>query len=491
MKPLDLGPLDVLAALRLESGARWGEVATPEQWEDARAVFGDGPRRHWLGRSRGYSKTTDVAGFTIAAMVTDEAPPGAQAIAAAGDHDQARLLSRAMSGFARRTPELRGVIKVQANRVYGPGVTLEIVASDASTTYGIIPWWLVVDELCQWPWTAAAEEFFSDALMPSLVKTPGSRCLIMTTAGRPGSWQHRVYKHALSEPDLWRVSDIPGAPPWLPQSEIEAERRRLPDAAFARWFENRWVESADALASAADIEAAVTHDGPLDAEPGLSYVVGVDLGTRHDPSVAVIAHRLDPANPIVIVDRVQVWQGSRKEPVDLTAVEAWLRGAAKTYNGAKVRIESWQGSGMAQRLPYAEEIFPTQTDGSKRTTALMLALRDRRLRIPKDQDLVDELLSVVVIETAPNVYRVDHRAGGHNDRAIALSLAAEPLLRAFDGTASSHLPTGRLILDLPSEGAGAASGWGSFATSSSVRSAGVHLQDEAHWTPAPDSREAS
>jgi hypothetical protein len=52
--------------------------------------------------------------------------------------------------------------------------------------------------------------------------------------------------------------------------------------------------------------------------------------------------------------------------------------------------------------------------------------------------LIDELAGVVLRETAPGVYRLDHAAGKHDDRAVALALAAQALIAEGDpGPATS------------------------------------------------------
>jgi hypothetical protein len=62
--------LDVLAG----HIGRWWDTATPTEHEDARALLSlDGPRRHWLGRAKGYSKTRDVAGISIIFLLTQMA----------------------------------------------------------------------------------------------------------------------------------------------------------------------------------------------------------------------------------------------------------------------------------------------------------------------------------------------------------------------------------------------------------------------------------
>ena len=51
-------------------------------------------------------------------------------------------------------------------------------------------------------------------------------------------------------------------------------------------------------------------------------------------------------------------------------------------------------------------------------------IRSHRLALPRDDDLIDELMNVRLRETSPGVYRMDHDPGRHDDRAIALALAA-------------------------------------------------------------------
>ncbi len=105
--------LDILSGLVLEDGRRWGEVAEPFQWADARAVLDPENETpyHFLTRSRGGSKTADLAGVAIAAMLT-QLPAGARLYGLAADRDQGRLLVDSIPGYAARTPELRNALSV-------------------------------------------------------------------------------------------------------------------------------------------------------------------------------------------------------------------------------------------------------------------------------------------------------------------------------------------------------------------------------------------
>jgi hypothetical protein len=59
---------------------------------------------------------------------------------------------------------------------------------------------------------------------------------------------------------------------------------------------------------------------------------------------------------------------------------------------------------------------------------LHLLLRERKLALPDDPDLIDELMHVRLRQTGPGQVRLDHDSDRHDDRAVCLALAAEELL---------------------------------------------------------------
>jgi hypothetical protein len=65
---------------------------------------------------------------------------------------------------------------------------------------------------------------------------------------------------------------------------------------------------------------------------------------------------------------------------------------------------------------------------------LHLLLRDHRLALPDDRELLDELLTVRLRESSPGVYRLDHDSGNHDDRAVSLGLAALALTERGEGS---------------------------------------------------------
>jgi hypothetical protein len=434
--------VDLLAALVIDSdGHRWGEVATEVQWSDACAVLDcDSPvRRHWIGRSRGYSKTTDLAAFTLVAMLC-QLGDAARAYACAGDRDQARLLVDALGGLVARTPELAGALRVEVYQavVERTGVILEALAADGPTAWGLRPSWVVADEVCQWKDTPNARQFWH-AVTSALPKVPESRFAIITTSGDPASWSRRIYDAAVTEPELWRVSEVLGPPPWMPSRMVEAERRRLPASVFARLFENRWTASEDRLTDPDDLASCVVLEGALAPRVGVAYVVAVDLGLKRDRTAALVAH----AEPVtrdggvsgtkVVLDRIEVWAGHRLRPVRLEMVEDWVEQAARAYHKAPVIFDPWQAVGMAQRLAArgvrTVEFTFTQQSVGRVASSLHLAIRDHMLALPNDAALLDELANVRLRETSPGTMRMDHDPDRHDDRAVALGMAVHWLMQ--------------------------------------------------------------
>jgi hypothetical protein len=403
---------------------------------DADAVLrpGDGPRRHWIGRPRGFAKTSDLGAFTLAALLSGIVTPEHPGYAGAGDRQQASLLLDSLALYARRTPGVAEALEIQTWRavVRSTGATLDVLAADSSGSYGLRPSWCVLDELCAWPDVKSAKTFY-EAIATSWPKVAGSTAVIITTAGSPGHWSHAVYENAEREASIWRVSETHVPAPWIDQAMIEAERRSLTESAFSRLWENRWATGDDALVSAADLEAAAVLDGPLEPEPGCTYVLALDIGLVSDRTVVVVAHaeRAEDGPAYVVVDRLWRWQGTKARPVDLGAVEATLVEAYRAYPGTVI-CDPYQAAQMTQRLktrgvPVRTFDFTTRSVGRLASTMLQL-LRAHRLHLPRDPELLAELAEVRIIENAAGVPRLDHLAGHHDDQVVAIALAAQRLV---------------------------------------------------------------
>jgi phage terminase large subunit-like protein len=423
------------SALVLEDGRRWGEAALPWQVEDARAILGeDGPRQHYLTRPRGASKTTDLAAVCIAALL-EQLPAASRSYAFAVDRDQAALLGDAIAGLVARTDGLGGALQIDTYRVTATrsGARLDVMAADDAGAWGLRPHFVVVDEFAQWPTTHKPQRLWH-AIASAVPKVADCRLIILTTAGDPAHFAHDVLVQAQASP-RWRVHEVRGPCPWIDPGALEEQKAMLPGSEYARLHLNRWVAAEDRLVDPEDLAACVVLDGPLDPRRGVRYVVGVDIGITHDRTGLAVCHadkRTAAERPRVVLDRIFVFGGSRSQPVRLATVEATLLDVCRRYHGARVHLDPWQAVGLAQRLRTqgvrADEFTFSGASVGRLASTLHLLLRDRALALPEDHELLDELANVRLRETSPGVLRIDHDPGRHDDRVIALALAATALV---------------------------------------------------------------
>jgi phage terminase large subunit-like protein len=420
--------LELLHGLVLEDGRRWGEAAERWQREDAAAVLDqDGPRLHFQTRPRGGSKTGDGAGVAVAALLA-QAPRRSRSFAYAADRDQAGLLLDSLAGYVDRTPGLAGALQVDAYRVTAKrsGASLSVEASDDASAWGLRPWLVFVDELAQWKATPGPRRLWS-AVFSALPKVPGSRLVALTSSGDPAHWSYAILEQARGS-GAWRTSEVPGPCPWLDPADLEVQRVTLRESEYARLHLNKWVAAEDALTTVDDLRACVHLAGPQEPQPGRRYVVTLDLGIKHDRTVAAVCHR---EGGTVVLDRMAVWSGSKAEPVKLAEVEGWVAQASRAYGGAAVIFDPWQAVALAQSLRRrgvrAHEFSFTAQSVGRIAASLYRTLREHRLALPDDDALLEELANVRLRETSPGVIRMDHDPDKHDDRAVALALAVHHL----------------------------------------------------------------
>src|SRR5262249_40830863 len=95
--------------------------------------------------------------------------------------------------------------------------------------------------------------------------------------------------------------------------------------------------------------------------------------------------------------------------------------------------DPYQSAHLTQRL--AERSVPTDeyvfhpASVARLATTLLSLIREHALALPEDEELIDELQNVRVRESSPGVSRLDHDQDRHDDRAIALALAASAVLQ--------------------------------------------------------------
>jgi hypothetical protein len=98
--------------------------------------------------------------------------------------------------------------------------------------------------------------------------------------------------------------------------------------------------------------------------------------------------------------------------------------------------QSWIGGGELQDAgdehhhSHREAFDPRSTRYPirRRGSTSSLLLRNRALALPDDPELITNSANVRLREVSPGVFRMDHDPDQHDDRAVALALAAHELL---------------------------------------------------------------
>jgi hypothetical protein len=322
-------------------------------------------------------------------------------------------------------------VRVEARRLVGPnGAYVEALAADEAGAQDLLTPWVVVDELANWRDVESARAMWA-AAFSAVPKMPGCRLAVLTFAGDPGHFSWKVRERARTS-KAWRFVELPGPTPWMRPEDLDEQRALLLPSQYVRRHENKWVSGEDKLTTVEDVRACIGHVGDLEPQRGCRHVVTLDVGLTNDRTACVVAHAERRADGlVVVVDRLEVWQGRRDRPVSLDVVEAWVEAACRDYRASLV-FDPYQAQHLAQRLRaksvrVVEHTF-TQASTGRLAVTLFRLLRGHLLDLPDDDALVDELVNVQLREVSPGSYRIDHQSGRHDDRAIAVAMAAAHLV---------------------------------------------------------------
>lgn len=437
--PAEAKPEQVLASLMMRDGL-WGELALDEQWEDALAVFYDQRRRHFLLRGRGMSKSTDAAAMAISLLLT-QAPPQARMYCYAADAEQAGLMIDSIAEMVDLSSLGRWIeVGARTAVVRSTGASLAVQSSDGASALGKRPYFTILDEIGAWPDSANYRRLYA-ACISAVPKVPGSRLMVISTAGEPGGIGHRVFQRAEAQPKYWRVTKRPGPSPWWDEADHESMTGDLTPSDYRRLILCDWAEGDDALTSAEDITACTRAGSaslPWQRNRG-SYVAALDIGTRRDLTALAVGHaERREAGRVVVIDRVLWWRPSKTDRVDLAEVEEATFRLAKDYKISKLLFDRMQAemltANLARRGVRSDEYVFSASGVSRLAKALVTSLRDRAVELPDDEELLSELGSVRVVETGQKMLKMSNPAGTHDDVATAVGMVIQELTRQPDLT---------------------------------------------------------
>lgn len=409
-------------------------------------------RRAYIERPRGHSKTSDMA-VQIAWILLAARTP-VNGVAAAADREQASLLLRAIQNLKHVNPTLCGDLAFVDGAVRNrrTGSRLDLISSDVGSSYGILPDFVICDELSHWP---GPDLWYS--LLSSAAKKPSCVLAVLTNAGVGRGWAWDVRENASRSPDWYFSSlDRPLAP-WITEQSLAEQKAMLPPSVYERLWLNRWQHSDGEFVSLAEAELCIDpqlHQADF-GQPGIQYVAAIDYAEKHDFTVGVICHH---DGQRIVVDRMDVVRPSALRPTPTAWVEAWIERAAGCFPLIRFVIDEYQLLSTFQKYEGCFSMKRFQFLGGQGNHGLAITLRQLILQrqvvwypgcgsytldaealwtpdstfgnVVGGDDLTTELASLLLRQSHSGRVRIDHKSDGihHDDRSFALGVACLELV---------------------------------------------------------------
>jgi hypothetical protein len=424
----------ILDELRLQDGRTIRDAAETDPWivdELLRPVFqtdGDGLPLHRLiynELARGHGKSLYAAAFALAEATLY---PSTEVIVAAADTEQASIILEHIDGFTARSPMLQTLIERAPNvRLFAGRSRVRVIASDAASAWGhggvYRRFRLILDELTAWK--DRGEQLW-EALASATGKVADAQTICLGNSGwnADRAWQYKVRETAEREPWARLFSPEGTLASWISRKWLDQQRSLLPPASFERLHLNRWISQEGDFVSAQQLDACVDSTLARIARGRGAFYGGLDLGLTKDRTAFAI---VQARNGRFELCEMQVWQGTRSQPVSIEMVERAIIAACERFPGLRIDADKWQLESVLQRLRahgVAIEKFEFSPASVQRLSeSLYRCITSRTLALPPgEHDLRQEILGLVTRETA-NGWRFDHRAGGFSDMAVALAMA--------------------------------------------------------------------
>lgn len=436
----------------------FGEIAENWQWSlaeskipalEAISTIGygyKGPRFFWDTIPRGHDKTSFIA-RTLNWLLTFS-PRYLSISAAASDSEQAALIQEAMQKEAGLNPWFGTKLAFHTRKVSGPGGRLRILAADAKGTYGRTDDLVVMDELTHWE----NRELF-DTLYSGAEKRAGESLLfIITNAGIIDTWQWEVINTAKQDTDIWRVWEAPGPmASWMTEEAIARIAKTLPRGVARRVLYNIWVYEDDELVYLTHDECKrcvqLGHELSLvprfQAVEGIRYYAAIDYGPKDDRTVCVVLHRERHGDKyLIVIDRMDVRLRRHDEAeVPISWVEDWIEEVANARfhvnaNG-KLVVDPYQMLNTIQKIEKQQPVERFEHRAGKENYKMAELVRTTvvngelawypdagTITTPDGEDTLEMELRGLKLKKMFYGYRFDHDSGKHDDRVVAIGMAA-------------------------------------------------------------------
>jgi hypothetical protein len=266
-----------------------------------------------------------------------------------------------------------------------------------------------------------------DLLRPILTENGGTAIFMFTPRGMNHAWH--LLKTA-EQSSHWYTSRLTVEDTGvIPSEEIEKEKAEMSEDFFYQEYYCEFTQG-DAQVFRRVHEAVGTH--ALVPERGKKYVLGIDVGKRHDYTVITPINlgTFQVGTPIVI------------RTMDYPQQERHIVYEYHRWNRAQVWIDATGvGEPLADFLSRSiklKRFYFTERTREELLERLKLSIETQKISLPNDKQLIEELLSFQYVGHGIK-NRMEAPSGLHDDLVMSLALACwdlprHPLRSPTDGS---------------------------------------------------------
>jgi len=265
------------------------------------------------------------------------------------------------------------------------------------------------------------ENIWSQYIKPTTHEHKGRVIYISTPVGI--NWFYDKFLELKKSKAAYSFSslDNPFFPsPNMPEEERKAEwekiRCSVPETKFKQEYEAEFLTEGGLVFRGIH---DVIDDTLGEPEPGVAYLMGVDIARHEDFTALCVMDRAK--KKVVYLDRFR--------EMDFHFQRERILTLAKKYNNAKIIIDSTgMGDSVASELKrhaFVEE-YPLYSQKAKQQLIdkLIIFISEKVIKIPQNEALINELLRYEVkMSQRDNLYKYSAPKGEHDDLVIALALA--------------------------------------------------------------------
>lgn len=351
-------------------------------------------RRFWLERTKKASKDADLA-IIVTWLCAFPVKPFFGQIGAV-DRDQAKIIKDRVLNLLEYNPWLKDYVEIVHSEIRSkkkregtnhPMCIFDVVPAEIGGMHGGTPDLLILNEVShidKWG--------FVEAAMANADGVPQGIVIIATNAGYLGSKAHVLKQMTIESPDVWSSYVLQGPAPWHDAKTLKDAKKRLGPSEYLRLWIGKWVSGTGDAVEDEKINKAFSMPGPLPRpEPGWRYIMGLDLGIKHDHAALFVLG----INPVIQRLKAAYWRrwkpAENSGEVSLIAVEQEIMYVSRLYGAVDLHFDPHQAIYMAQRVAQQginrkEMSFQVPSNLVKMATAYIQTMDSEKIQLYDDEE---------------------------------------------------------------------------------------------------------